>query len=51
MKTKILEAIKLIATGYDGEVSYRVEPVVEKNLFQKQAIKKTIIHIELVEKI
>jgi len=51
MKTKILDAIKLIATDYKGELNFNVETVVEKSPFSKNAVKKTIINIHLIEKL
>ena len=51
-KTKILDAIKLIAENHKGECNFNVDSYIHKEQFsRKNATKKTIIHIELTEPI
>jgi hypothetical protein len=47
MHTQILNAIKVIVDEIEGEVSYSVENVSEKELFSKTISKTTIIEIKI----
>ena len=48
---KIIEAIKLIASIPDHQISYEVRPVVIKQLFRKTAEKQVIINITLTKQV
>jgi hypothetical protein len=48
---KILEAIKSIREVTDNDVTYSVNTIVDKTPFIKGAIKRTLVSIEINEKI
>jgi len=47
MHTQILKAIQVMVDEIDGEVSYSVDNVSEKELFSKSVSKTTIIEIKI----
>jgi hypothetical protein len=48
---KIIEAIKLIASIPDHQISYEVRPVVIKQPFRKTAERQVIINITLTKQV